>query len=81
MDKTMLENHLAQAERHVALGHEHVQNQRVLIVKLARDGHDTTMARKLLSQFEEIQRSHIADRDRLKDELAACGAARSAQAD
>jgi hypothetical protein len=67
----MIEDHLAQAERHVALGEEHVQNQRALVDKLARDGHDTAMARQLLSQFEDLQISHIADRDRLKKELKA----------
>jgi len=35
------------------------------------DGHDTAIARQLLSNFEEMQRMRVADRDRIAIELAA----------
>lgn len=69
MDRATVERRLAQCERHVALGAEHVRSQRELIAKLEKDGHDTTAAAALLLQFEELQALHIADRDRLRQEL------------
>ena len=71
MDRTMLLDHLAQAERHVAQGDGHILRQRALIDRLHRDGHETSVAEDLLRRFEEIQRMHIADRDRLRRELEA----------
>lgn len=70
MDREMIESHLAQARRHVAEGEQHVSRQRELLAELARDGHDTTEAVKLLANFEDLQRMHIADRHRLERELA-----------
>ncbi|HEY7245359.1 MAG TPA: hypothetical protein VH678_15930 [Xanthobacteraceae bacterium] len=66
-------DHLAQAERHVVQGEQHVTRQRDLVARLQMDGHDTDEALKLLSQFEELLAVHIADRDRLKAELAELG--------
>jgi hypothetical protein len=70
MDKNMMLNHLAQAERHVSEGLMHIARQKQIIVKLMKAGHDTTMARSLLVNFEDVLENHIADRDRLKKELA-----------
>jgi hypothetical protein len=70
MDKTKIQYHLAQAESHVQLGLSHIAEQHELIVRMDLDGLDTTMAREVLSTFEDIQRSHVADRDRLVRELA-----------
>jgi hypothetical protein len=64
------EGHLAQAERHVAEGEQHIARQRALIAELARDGHDTALAVELLHEFERTQAGHVADRDRLRAELA-----------
>jgi len=69
----MMEGHLAQAERHVADGERHVAEQRARVEALGRDGHDTTEALLLLGQFQELQALHVADRDRLKQELATFG--------
>jgi hypothetical protein len=66
MDRAMLTDHLALAEKHVRLGQEHIAHQRELIVLLERHGHDTAGAKALLRQFEELQELHVADRDRLK---------------
>jgi len=70
MDRTMVGEHLAMAERHVEEGIRHVEQQRALVATLARDGHDVTAPRALLTQFEELLRLHVADRDRLRAELA-----------
>jgi|GEM_PF-5230265 len=67
----MLERHLALAERHVALGEGHLTRQRQVIVQLKQAGQDATGAIKLLRNLEEAQELHIADRDRLKEQLAA----------
>jgi len=63
--------HLAMAERHIATGTAIIEKQKILILELERDGHDTSTSRDLLHQFEEIQQLHIADRARLVAELAA----------
>ena len=70
MDRRMLQQHLALAERHVAEGRQHVSRQRQIIFELRRDGHDTTMARGLLEQFKDTLKLHIEDRDRLKAEVS-----------
>ena len=69
MANAMLENRLAQAERDVSQGQRHIAQQRELIAKLERDGHDTKQAIELLHQFEQLQEMHVADRDRLRKEL------------
>jgi hypothetical protein len=42
MDRAMLWNHLAQAERHVAEGEHHIVLHRALMDELERDGHETS---------------------------------------
>ena len=70
IERAMVEEHLELAEKHVALGQQHLANQRELIFQMEQDGHDTTEARRLLKQFEELQEMHLADRDRLRQEKA-----------
>jgi len=70
-DRARLERYLAQAERHIAEGEDHVARQRDLVAELAKDGHDQRLAQELLNQFETTLASHIADRDRIRAELAA----------
>jgi hypothetical protein len=69
MDRTMLEQHLPQAEGHITLGKGHIARQHEIIAELERDGHDTTEAKRLLAIFEETK-MHLADRDRIRQELA-----------
>lgn len=69
-DRAIIEQHLAMAEGHVAKAGELVERQRSLVADLERDGHDTTEARRLLAEFQEIEAMHISDRDRLRRELA-----------
>jgi hypothetical protein len=55
--------------RHIAAGERSLVRQREIVAALENGGHDTTEARKLLEQFEELQNMHISDRERLKNEL------------
>lgn len=61
--------HLEEAERHVAQGRRHIAEQEERITDLAREGHDTTGARKLLDNFYVTQMMHIQHRDRIRKEL------------
>ena len=70
MDRQMLLNRLAEAERRVAFSKNEVQNQYRLIADLIRDGEDTVEAVAVLNQLIETQEKHEADRDRLKVKLA-----------
>ena len=70
MDKAMILDHLALAEQHVRQGRRHIAQQKRIILDLMNGGHDTSMARSLLVNFEDLLRTHVADRDRLKRELA-----------
>ena len=55
MSRKILEEHLAQAERHVAIGQGHITRQRELIVQLYRDGQEYADATQLLVQSYELQ--------------------------
>ena len=65
----MLQQPLAMAERHVALGEHHLARQEALIAELDRDGHDTADALKLLATMRATQRLHRQERNRLLAEL------------
>ena len=71
MDRAILSEHLEQAERHVAEGVRCIGRQRMVIANLERNGHDATLARSLLAQFQYTQVVHIAHRDELKKEFEA----------
>ena len=68
----MVERHLRLALQHVAVGERLIDKQLALLMTLEEHGHPTQVARKLLAQFEDVQAMHVADRDRLVDELAQC---------
>ena len=70
MDRQMVLDHLALAERHIAQGKITIERQQTLIAELEQGGHDTTLSRELLSQFLLTQTSHEEDRTRLRRELA-----------
>jgi hypothetical protein len=70
MDRKMLKRHLAQAKAHIETGRKNIARQRKAIAKLERGGQDTNKARAALTQFEELQAMHLADRDRILRELA-----------
>jgi hypothetical protein len=70
MDRALIEQHLALAEKHVRDGEVILVRQREVLANLARDGHDTSRASQILQEFEDVQQMHIADRERLRRELA-----------
>ena len=69
MDLAEIAENLAQAELHVASGERHIAQQRAIIDELERAGQDATEARALLAGFEQTQRLHIENRDRLRRQL------------
>jgi hypothetical protein len=69
MDRTTLREHLALAEQSVREGVRHIERQRQLIDQLRRAGHDNRTAQELLRSFEQSQSTHLAKRDRLRQEL------------
>jgi hypothetical protein len=66
-----LEQRLAHAEGYMAMSKRHIATQRTFAAGLLRDGHDASLALALLLRFEELEQLHIADRDRLREELGA----------
>jgi hypothetical protein len=70
MNRAMLLQHLAVADRHVAQGEAHLARQEALISELDRDGHNTTDAWALLKTMRNTQALHLQDRDRILAELA-----------
>ena len=69
MNREFIERALAQAERHVAEGDVILARQRAAITAAERIGGDVARFKELLSVFEDSQRVHVADRDRLRKEL------------
>jgi hypothetical protein len=68
----MLLNHLAMAESHVSKGEQHIARQREIIARLRRNrpGSEThKQALALLDTLERTQRTHLAERNRLRLEL------------
>ena len=69
MDRAMLLDHLAMAERHIADGEKILADRRSRIERVRAIGHDTAEAEKALADFEEAQTVYIADRERLLGEF------------
>jgi hypothetical protein len=69
MDRATVEDYLAQVERLIADGERDIARVRELIAQLERDGHRTREAVELLDHFGQLQASHVANRDRLREEL------------
>lgn len=69
VDREVVVRHLAQAEAHAAQGEIHLARQRQIVHELARDGHDTRLAKELLETFEMTQAGHRVDVARLQKEL------------
>ncbi|EGE58904.1 hypothetical protein [Rhizobium phaseoli] len=71
MDRAMVEKHLQQAREHVASGELHLARQREIVAELISRGADVMEAKRLLTNFEESQITHVAHLERLKAELLA----------
>jgi len=66
----LLKDHLAQAERRIAEGRDHVEHQRQIVEEVVRVGGDARRSTALLELFEETLATHVEERDRLRNELA-----------
>ena len=75
MDRALIISYLQAAEEQVASGDQQIARHCDLISTLERAGHDTTSAIALLRELKEMQIQHVAERDRLRDELAVLSAA------
>lgn len=69
MDLRLIRNHLAEAERHVALSDRHIARQIEIIVELDRGGHSTVLALDLLHTFQVMRAAHVAHRELIRREL------------
>jgi hypothetical protein len=65
LNRDFVEMALAQAERHVAQGEVILDRQRAMITAWERR-RNVALCKEFLSVFEDSQRWHIADRDRLR---------------
>jgi transposase len=70
MDRDTLKRLLTKVEEQLAIIGQNVARQRELVAGLERDSQDASQARKMLEQFLEQQALHIADRDRLMENLS-----------
>jgi len=69
MDREQIAAHLAEAERHIKQGEDHIERQFEVIARLESAGLDTTEAKRLLAEFEKLLAIDIATRDRVREEL------------
>jgi hypothetical protein len=69
MDRMMISLHLAQADERVRNGTRQVERQRTIVSQLDHYGRDATRARKLLAELEKLLAMHVAERERLIQDL------------
>ena len=70
MDRQKILVQLATTSRLIAQGDQHIAEQKQLLSEMERDGHDASILKGALEQFEKLHAQQIADRDRLENELA-----------
>jgi hypothetical protein len=72
MDPAMLSRHLKLVERHVLEGERRIARQREIVARLEhgpRESITLRIARDLLQEMERAQTLHVADRERLHEQL------------
>jgi hypothetical protein len=69
MDRAVLLIRLAQIKRHIDKSQQQIRQQSVIVAGLDEYGRDSTKARQLLTQFDEMLAFYITDRDQLLREL------------
>jgi hypothetical protein len=74
MDRALIISSLKAAEEQVANSERQIARHSDLISTLRQAGHDTASAIALLRELKQMQIQHVAERDRLRDELAALSA-------
>jgi hypothetical protein len=67
--RAVLLTQLAQIKRHIAKGQQQIKQQSAIVAGLDEYGRDSTNARHLLVQFEEMLAFYTTDRDQLLREL------------
>jgi hypothetical protein len=70
MDRQILLQQLAQAERSVAEGRAFIAQQQRLIVEAERDGEDATGTFRVLEKFLILQQSREQERARILDAIS-----------
>ena len=65
MDRVVLLTQLAQIKKHIDKNQQQIRQQSALVAGLDEYGRDSTKARQLLTQFEEMLEFYITDRDQL----------------
>ena len=75
MDRALIVSYLQAAEDQVAIIEQQIAYHRGLISSLRREGQNTSSASAELRLLEQTQIQHVAERDRLRDELAVLSAA------
>ena len=70
LQRDVLKQHLALAEKHIAEGVVHVEQERQIVEELKRCGRDFRRSADLLELFKETLATHISERDRLREALA-----------
>jgi hypothetical protein len=69
MDLQLIRQHLAEAERHVALSDMHIARQIEIIDELQQHGHSTLLALDLLETYRTLRETHVAHLDMIRREL------------
>lgn len=69
MDPRLIREHLAEAERHLALSDLHIARQIQIVDELERDGHPTALALDLLATYRAVHATHLIHRDTIRKEL------------
>jgi hypothetical protein len=72
MNREAIRRHLVQADNRVASGERTIARQWAIVTELARDSQDTSEAKSMIAAFEQTLRLQIADRNRIRAELACC---------
>ena len=73
MDRALVISSLQAAEEHLANDVQDIADQRDLISTLERTGQNATSAIARLREMEKTRTRHIADRERLRAQLAGVG--------
>jgi hypothetical protein len=70
MHRDMLLRHLAEAQDHIEIGARNIAKQREIVAGLDAHGRDTEEAYEMLKNFVHVHAMALADRKRIKQELA-----------
>jgi hypothetical protein len=81
MDRASILTYLSAVEEHISSGERQIIGRRDFILSLKCAGCDTTDEVALLREMERAQMEHLAERDRLRAELAVLNAVETAKED